>query len=173
MIPGRKSSKECEKLEPLLDDYLHGELPRARAERLTAHLEACGDCREALEDLRISAKLVGAAFEHTDDLGPVFVRSLMARINTAEQWLQEQRSFWRPIEALSLRLVFSAAVVLAFLFAYGLRATHGTAPSAPSEPSAIFNPQTDAFVQPASFSPSPSNSNEVLVAIAERRHGQQ
>ncbi|MGC1105105.1 MAG: zf-HC2 domain-containing protein [Candidatus Acidiferrales bacterium] len=167
MIPGHKR-KDCEKLQPLLDDYLHGELPRATADRLAAHLDACGDCRGALDDLRISATLVGAAFEQTEDPSPGFVRLVMARINVAEQWLQEQRSFWRPIEALSLRLVFSAALVLAFLFAYEFRTPPVVTSAAPS---AVLVPQADAFARPASFSP--TNSDEVLMAIAERRHEQQ
>jgi anti-sigma factor RsiW len=170
MIPGQKGSKDCEKLESLLGDYLHGELPRATAEQLAVHLDACSDCREALDDLRISAKLVSGAFEQTGDPGLSFARLVMARINTAEQWLQGQRAFWRPIEALSLRLVFSAALVLIFLFAYDLRMRN--APVAPQpEPSGIFVQQTETF-QPASFSPSPSNNDEVLMAIAERRHEQ-
>jgi anti-sigma factor RsiW len=169
MIPGHKN-EDCSKLEPLLDDYLHGELPRARADRLAAHLDTCGNCREALDDLSISAKLVGAAFEQTEDPGPGFVRLVMARINVAEQWLQEQRSFWRPIEALSLRLVFSGALVLAFLFAFELRTPSVVTPATPS---AVLVPQADAFAQPASFSPSTSNNDEVLMAIAERHHEQQ
>ena len=169
MIPGHKAQK-CSKVEPFLDDYSRGELPRATAERLAAHLEMCGGCREALDDLRISAKLVGATFEETVDPGPGFARLVMARINTAEHWLQEQRSFWRPIEALSLRLVFSAVLVLALLFAYDLGRSPVVTPTAPS---AVLVPQADAFAQAASFSPSPSNSDEVLMAIAERHHEQQ
>lgn len=169
MIPGQSNRQECQKLEPFLDDYLRGELPRATAEPLAAHLAACGDCREALEDLRISARLLGGAFEQGTDPGPGFARLVMARINTAENWLQGQRAFWRPFEAVAWRLAFSAALALAFLFAYGLR---GGAPS-PATSSPVLVPQADAFVQSTSFSPAPSNSDEVLMAIAERRHAQQ
>ncbi|HKF53214.1 MAG TPA: zf-HC2 domain-containing protein [Candidatus Acidoferrales bacterium] len=170
MIPGPKANKDCKKLEPFLDDYLRGELPRATADRLASHLETCGNCREALEDLRISAKLVTGAFEERGEPSPGFARLVMARINTAEQWVQQQTSFWRPIEALSLRLVFSAALALIFLFAYGLRVRNAPVVTAP-EPSGIFVQQTEAF-QPTSFSPSPSNNDEVLMAIAERHHEQ-
>lgn len=171
MTPGPKANKDCRKLEPFFDDYLQGDLPRSSADRLASHLEACSNCREALEDLRISAKLVTGAFEESSDAGPGFARLVMARINTAERWLQEEVSFWRPIEALSLRLVFTAALALVFLFAYGLRVRNAPVVTQP-ESSAIFSQQTEAF-QPASFSPSPSNNNEVLMAIAERHHEQQ
>lgn len=169
MTPGQ-SSQECQKLEPLLDDYLHGELPRATAEQLAAHLVACDDCREALDDLRISAKLVSGAFEQCADPGSGFARLVMARINTAENWLQGQRAFWRPFEAVAWRLAFSAALALAFLFAYGFR--NGPVVNQTATPP-ILSSQSEAFVRPASFSPAPSNGNEVLMAIAERHHGQQ
>ena len=169
MTPEEKG-QNCNHFEPLLEDYVHGELPREFAQRLAAHLEACSDCRDALDDLRISAKLVNAAFEQTSDPGPSFARMVMARINTTQHWFQEQRSFWRPFEVIAWRLAFSAALALAFLFAYGFR--NGPIVTW-EEPPAVLVPQTDAFAQPVPFSPSTSNSSEVLMAIAERRHEQQ
>lgn len=164
------SGKNCYQFEPFLDDYLRGELARDAAQRLAAHLESCSECREALDDLRISAKLVNAAFEQASDPGPGFVRKVMAQIDRAEGWVQGQRAFWRPFEAVAWRMAFSAALALAFLFAYGFR----NGPIVTSEePPAVLVPQTDAFAQPLPFSPSISNSNEVLMAIAERRHEQQ
>ena len=164
MIPGHKN-EDCSKLEPLLDDYLHGELPRATADRLAAHLDTCGNCRTALDDLSVSAKLVGAAFERAEDPGPGFVRLVMARINVAEQWLQEQRSFWRPFEALAWRLAFSAALALVFLFAYGVRISSEVSET-PATAASVQ--QRDIFTVPTSAVP--SNSDEVLMAIAEKRH---
>lgn len=165
MTPGQNISQECQKLEPLLDDYLHGELPRATAEQLAAHLAACGDCRGALDDLRVSTKLVGSAFEQSSDPGPGFARMVMARIHTAEHWLQGQRSFWRPFEVIAWRLAFSAALALAFLFAYGIR----TSSQAVLAPTATLSPaQHDVFAVPVSAVP--SNNDEVLMAIAEHHH---
>lgn len=164
MIPGQMGSKGCEKLEPVLEDYLHGELPRADAERLAVHLEACGDCREALEDLRVSVRLVSGAFEQSADPGLGFARLVMARINTAEQWLQGQRAFWRPFEAVAWRLAFSAAVALVFLFAYGMRTSTETA----TTPVTSISSQQDVFTVPVSATP--STSDEVLMAIAEKHH---
>jgi hypothetical protein len=167
MIPGNKADKDCSELAPLLDDYLRGALPRAAADRLTAHVEACGTCRESLDDARISAKLVGAAFEEAEEPGPGFARLVMARINTAEQWLHEQRTFWRPFEALALRLAFTAALALAFLFAYGIRLSSET----PAPPiTSISAQQPDIFTMPASSIPSVNNNDEILMAVAEHRH---
>src|SRR6185437_12026601 len=67
MISEQKDG-HCEKFEALIEDYLSGELPRAKAEQLTAHFDACGNCRKALDDARISARLV-SAFEPVPDPG--------------------------------------------------------------------------------------------------------
>ena len=156
-----QDNHHCEKFEPLLEDYLSGELPRSEAERLTAHLDACGNCRAALDDARISARLV-SAFEPVADPGPGFARVVMARINVAERWIKEQRSFWRPFEVLAWRLAFTATLALAFLFAYGLRINHQASATASASVSAQ---QPDIFTFPVSTAP--ATSDDVLLAIAE------
>lgn len=98
MIPGHRN-EDCSKVEPLLDDYSRGELPRATADRLVAHLGTCGSCREALDDLRISAKLVGAAFEQVENPGRGFTRLVMARLKVTEQLLQGQGSFLATVRS--------------------------------------------------------------------------
>ncbi|MGH9782109.1 MAG: anti-sigma factor family protein, partial [Candidatus Acidiferrales bacterium] len=110
----------CEKFEAALEDYIGGELPRREAERLSAHLDGCRECREALEDARLAGRLV-AVFDEADDPGPAFTRRVMAQIDAAERWVREQRTFWRPIEVWSWRLAFSAALAIALLFAYDLK----------------------------------------------------
>ncbi len=167
----KKIGRDCKKFEPLLDEYLRGRVPSSVAESVDSHVESCANCREVLSDLHISARLVSGAFEPAADPGSGFARMVMARINTAEDWIQQQVSFWRPIEALSLRIVFSAALVLIFLFAYGLQVRNAPVAPQSSEAPSIFVSQSEAF-QTASFSPSPSNDNEVLMAIAERHHEQ-
>lgn len=157
-------SKElCKKLEPYLEDYLNGELPRGEAERLAAHLDACADCRSALDDARISVRLV-SAFETVADPGPGFARMVMARIDVAERWIKEQRSFWRPFETLAWRLAFSATLALAFLFAYGIRIS---AQSSANTATAVSAQQPDMFTVPVSVSP--ASGDDVLLAIAAHR----
>lgn len=158
----------CEKFEATLEDYASGDLPRRDAERLTAHLESCRECREALEDARLSGRLV-TVFSEAVDPGPGFTRRVMAQIDAAERWVREQRSFWRPIEAWSWRLAFSAALAIALLFTYGLRSN---TPAAVPEVPATLAPQTDD-VYTVPVSASPSSSDEVLMAIAERHHERQ
>ncbi|HEV2314587.1 MAG TPA: zf-HC2 domain-containing protein [Candidatus Acidoferrales bacterium] len=160
----QKKMAGCEKFEAWLEDYSSGELPRRDAKRLTAHLESCHECREALEDARLSGRLV-AVFSEAVDLGPGFTQRVMAQIHVAERWVREQRSFWRPIEAWSWRLALSASLALALLFTYGLRSN---TPVAAPEPSGVLVPQTDAFAVP--ISAPPSTGDEVLMAIAEKHH---
>ncbi|HKV60375.1 MAG TPA: hypothetical protein VJO16_00555, partial [Candidatus Acidoferrum sp.] len=90
---------------------------------------------------------------------------VMAQIGAAERWVREQRSFWRPIEAWSWRLAFSASLALALLFGYGVRNTRSVA--APEAPGVLVQ-QTDAFTVPVAAPP--SSGDEVLMAIAERHH---
>ena len=154
----------CGKFASLLEGYTNGKLPRLDAEKLSAHLSSCPECRETLEDARIAGRLV-SVFEEATDPGAIFTRRVMAQIDAAERWMREQKSFWRPIEALSWRLAFSAALALALLFTYGLRTTGSV--EAPAS-SAVFVPQADAFAVP--ISAPPSTGDEVLMAIAEKRH---
>lgn len=154
----------CSKLESFLEDYLNGELPRAEAERMSAHLNACGDCRTALDDARLSTRLV-SAFEPVEDPGPGFAHMVMTRIDVAERWMREQRSFWRPFEALAWRLAFTATLALAFLFAYGIRVSH-QAPAA--EVTTVSAQQPDIFTLPVSMAP--ANGDDVLLAIADHHY---
>src|SRR5487761_939866 len=154
----------CEKFEALLEDYASGELPHPEAGRLTTHLANCQECREALDDARLAGRLV-TVFEETGDPGAMFTRRVMSQIESAERWMREQKSFWRPIEALSRRLAFSAALALALLFTYSFRTP---SPVAAPAASAVFVPQTDAFAAP--ISAPPSTGDEVLMAIAEKHH---
>ena len=160
----QKKMDGCEKFEATLEDYASGDLPRRDAQRLTAHLESCHECREALEDARLSARLV-TVFSEAVEPGLGFTQRVMAQIHVAEHWVRQQRSFWRPIEAWSWRLAFSAALAIALLFTYGLRSN---SPVAAPEPSGVLVPQTDAFAVP--ISAPPSTGDEVLMAIAEKHH---
>lgn len=164
MIPGHRN-EDCSKVEPLLDDYSRGELPRATADRLVAHLGTCGSCREALDDLRISAKLVGAAFEQVENPGRGFTRLVMARLKVTEQPLQGQGSFWRPFEALALRMAFSAALALALLFAYsvGMNREAATTPV-----TSVSSQQPDIFALPVPAVP--SSGDDVLMTTTEKPH---
>lgn len=154
----------CKQSEAILEDYLSGELPRADAERLVAHLNDCTVCRDALEEARLSSRLVGKVFDPAEEPGPAFTHLVMARINAAESWMREQRNFWRPFEAIAWRLAFSAALALVLMFAYALR-FNNAGPTVPTPTPTAFAQPTDNFTSPAAV---PSSDDDVLLAIAER-----
>jgi anti-sigma factor RsiW len=155
----------CKQSEAVLEDYLAGELSRPAAEQLLAHLSECSACREALEEARLSSRLISKVFEPAEEPGPAFTHLVMAKINAAEAWMREQRNFWRPFEAIAWRLAFSAALALMLLFAYGMQFSNTSATAAPT-PTAFAQP-TDRFTSPSAV---PSSDDEVLLAIAERHH---
>jgi anti-sigma factor RsiW len=161
---GDDSVIRCNQCEALLEDYFAGELLRPAAEQLTAHLGSCAVCREALEEARLSSRLINKIFAAAEEPGPAFTHMVMAKINAAEAWLREQRNFWRPFEAIAWRLAFSAALALVFLFTYGLRLAPNGAPAV--TPTAFAQP-TDSFTAPVAV---PSSDGDVLLAIAERHH---
>jgi len=101
------------------------------------------------------------------DPGPGFTRRVMAQIDAAERWVREQKSFWRPIEAWSWRLAFSAALAIALLFAYDLK-TASVAPAPATQ--TVSAQQTDVFIVPVSTSQ--SSGDEVLMAIERKHHDQ-
>lgn len=162
----QKMTAACEKFEAALEDYASGDLPRRDAEQLTPHLESCCECREALEDARLSGRLV-TVFSEVVDPGPGFTRRVMAQIDAAERWVREQKSFWRPIEAWSWRLAFSAALAIALLFAYDLK-TASVAPTPATQ--TVSAQQTDVFTVPVSAAS--SSGDEVLMAIDKKHHDQ-
>ncbi|HEV2298837.1 MAG TPA: zf-HC2 domain-containing protein [Candidatus Acidoferrales bacterium] len=156
----------CKQSEAVLEDYLTGELPRPAAEQLMAHLNGCSACREALEEARLSSRLINKVFEPAEEPGPAFTHLVMAKINAAEAWMREQRIFWRPFEAIAWRLAFSAALALMLMFAYGMQFSNAVTTVAAPTPTAFAQP-TDSFTPPSAV---PSSDDEVLLAIAERRH---
>ena len=156
----------CKLSEAVLEDYLAGELSRPAAEQLLAHLNQCSECRETLEEARLSGKLVRGAFEPAEEPGPAFTHLVMAKINVAESWLREQRNFWRPLEAIAWRLAFTAALALVFMFAYGMQMNRMTT-AAPAPQATLFTQPADTFSAPT---PVPSSDDDVLMAIVERHH---
>jgi len=62
----------CEHYHELLWDHLYGLLDAAEAQDLTAHLETCASCREALADAQRQQQLLARAARVVQDV-PVFV----------------------------------------------------------------------------------------------------
>jgi anti-sigma factor RsiW len=161
------SSRACAEYEAQLEDYLSGELDNAAAERAAAHWKSCTGCREALERATTASRWlrVGAALP---DAPPAFARTVMARIQMAEDDRAARTGFWQPFVSLGWRFAATATLALGILLAYTARFGGGPQPNVaavrPTEARDIFSPE------PAR---APSSGDEVLMMVAESNHGNQ
>ena len=55
----------CQELVELVTDYFEGAMPAALRERFDAHLGICGPCREYLEQMRQTLRVVGRLTEES------------------------------------------------------------------------------------------------------------
>lgn len=136
----------CHEMQPLLSEWLDGELEDASAQEVATHLDGCTDCRRRLEELAVPSRALREIVPQAAPSG--FEGRLAAR------WLQEGiRTPEGPrlrLGAARLRiaaLLLSAAVLLAvlvlsFLAPSALRETKPrvadeAVPTVPSEPMGI------------------------------------
>ena len=56
----------CQELVEIITDYLEGALPPSERERFDAHIQTCDGCRDYLEQMRITIRLVSMLSE--DDM---------------------------------------------------------------------------------------------------------
>jgi hypothetical protein len=154
---------ECRGYEPLLEDYLSGELVGSEARNTLEHLKACAGCRAVLAEAQRSVVLLRAE-EPTPDPGHAFARIVMARISSDLRKVSEVAGLWQPFVSLAWRFAASATLAVGLLLAYA--ATSSTpAQSAASElAQAEFH---ELFPEPAA---PPSSPDEILMMVAETSH---
>jgi anti-sigma factor RsiW len=108
-------SGACLRNEALLEDYLEGALiPKAHWD-LEAHLSNCGPCAAALENARAGTNLVRRLTTPVADPGDIFTRRVMARVRDEESKIEEQQTWWHPLETLAMRLAVSSALAVVLL----------------------------------------------------------
>jgi anti-sigma factor RsiW len=66
----------CQEVVELVTDYLEGTLTRSQRRRFDAHLAACENCTEYLEQMRATIRLTGRL--QAEDLTPAMVEELTA-----------------------------------------------------------------------------------------------
>ena len=59
MMPLRRRDLVCQQAVELVTDYLEGALSRRDRRRLEAHLRACPNCTNYLEQIRMTIRLAG------------------------------------------------------------------------------------------------------------------
>jgi anti-sigma factor RsiW len=156
----------CTEYEALLEDSVSGEIGGADAARLSQHLKECAGCREALEFVALSPRLLRIA-EPTVEPGPGFARNVMARIR-ADKEVRAEKGFWQPLISLSWRFAATAALALAVLVAYDTTSHTQPDPTVASISAAhsqdIFSPDPTRM---------PASRDEVMMMVAENENGKQ
>jgi len=124
------------------------------------HLEECRGCREALEAGELAGRLLREARAPEAGPGGFFAARVSAQIRAKEEKRRAQADFWKPIEALSKRLVWTSALALVVLTSvvYEMKPQRNPAPQAQES-------VTDRFPEPV---PPTADEDEVLVSLAER-----
>jgi anti-sigma factor RsiW len=154
----------CSDYEALLEDSISGELGGADAARLSQHLKGCMGCREALEFVSLSPRLLRLG-ERIADPGPGFAPEVMARIRVDKD-VRAEKGFWQPLVSLSWRFAATATLALAVLVAYDSsshKQLDQTAVSInASQPQDIFSPDPTRM---------PASRDEVMMMVAENKHG--
>jgi anti-sigma factor RsiW len=68
MLLRRRGDLVCQQVVELVNDYLEGALSRSDRRRFEAHLRACPNCTNYLEQMRATIRATGTL--HPDDLTP-------------------------------------------------------------------------------------------------------
>jgi hypothetical protein len=146
----------CSEYEATLEDYLEGPEDSATTRGLTAHLERCSACREALEAARLGRELLRNGLEPAGEPSGAFATRVAASIRAEEG---RRLPFWRPLEILASRLALSAVAALLMLGVYLFQ-------SLPSPDRGQVSTQgevSEALPEPAR---EPANKDEVLLTLA-------
>lgn len=74
MLSLRHRDLVCQQAIELMTEYLEGTLPRRQRRRLEAHLRACPNCSNYLEQIRTTIRISGQI--EAEDLSPEAVEDL-------------------------------------------------------------------------------------------------
>ena len=159
---GRRTA--CKQYEARWENYLEGTADSNSVEELTAHLERCAGCREALEAARLGRELLSQNLSPAPEPGVAFAARVVASIRAQQNWRLAAGDFWRPLEVLAARLVWTATVALLVLAAYLV----GVAPRQNRGQVSSHTEVSEGFPEPAQ---QPADKDEVLLTLAEDGYG--
>jgi len=83
----------CNKTETILLDYFYNELPEEEHAGYEQHLESCPDCREALEELKLTSQALGTWEVPDPKLNMVFVTERHSLIDRIRELLPSAEIF--------------------------------------------------------------------------------
>jgi hypothetical protein len=155
----------CPEYELLLEDYLNGDLGGADAQRAAAHVSSCASCADAWQGAVASTAVLRAAAP-SEDPGPAFSRTVMARIHAAEADRRAERlGFWQPFVSFGWRFAMTATLALGLLLTYDAGWGRRPQPNAPTARPIVRDLFTPDPVN------TPANGDEALIMVAESNHG--
>ncbi len=161
MTENERNRKACGAYEASLEGYLDGAEDSAAGHEVTAHLERCAACREALEDARLARELLREGWEPAPQPSSAFATRVLATIRS-EQARRQQ--FWQPLGALASRLALVAAMVLLVLAGYVFEFN----PARSRTPVSLRTEVSEGLPEPAS---QPTTQDEVLLTLAGSNNG--
>jgi anti-sigma factor RsiW len=156
----------CLEFEALLEDHLTGDLSNADAAKLADHLENCVACTSALEYVAPSVELL-RTLSPAADPGPGFSRVMMARVRQELSKVNQQKSVWQPFVSLAWRFAATATLALAVLVTFDAVRHNQLGQSEVAFARATQS--KELFPDPGRV---PTNSDEVLMMVADTNHGQ-
>ncbi len=150
----------CGEYESRLESYLDSAENGAADPEVTAHLEHCPACREALEDARLARELLRESLEPAVEPSGAFATRVLANIRDAETRRQQ---FWRPLEILASRLAVVAAMALLAVSIYLFESAPARYPARGTSPTEVG----EGFPELGGR----ASQDEVLLTLVENRNG--
>ncbi len=164
----KKSDEECSTLRDLLEDSAAARPEVVRVDQLSeawpaaqrAHFTACGNCREAAQDLLATRVIFTGVASRAGQTGPWFATRVMGAIRSQERELALPASLWGAVPRYASRLAWISAIVLLA----GSTWLYERPMAAPNKQPAAASSQEYLFEAPAQ----PMNQDDVLISMAEK-----
>ena len=156
--------KEMEGQVEELEELLEGRLKAERAAEIKRHVAGCAACREALAEAEVCARLLRGGLERAVSGGDRIWTGVAGRIRMEEARLQKAGEFWNPLEALALRLAWSAGLAVALLATYAATFEAPRRARGGSRTAEICEICTDPVQEPAT-------QDEVLLSLSSTGNG--
>lgn len=116
----RKNRKDCRELRGALEEVAAGTREATSVEALMSelsaeerrHVEACSDCRKAVQELAATKELFRDVTSYADEERPWFAARVMAAISAREREISAKLSTWTEFSRFAPRFAWVTAVLL-------------------------------------------------------------
>lgn len=160
----RKDKEGCRRLRGALEEVAAGPGEATSVEALRdsltaeerAHAEACGDCREAVQELVATKELFRNVASYAQEERPWFAARVLAAISARERELASQLTTWSEFSRFAPRFAWVTAVLL-------LAGTTWFYERVVRAPAQEFNHTPPESIFEA---PQPASQDDVLVSMA-------